>query len=98
MRISVWRLAFRVSRFALIAILLGIFIFRFPLSAGAAGQFPPNAAAAIIPPAGPAACGSLTPGEVYSRLKQSTFSHNAYSAVYYHATERGARHEVFARG
>ena len=44
------------------------------------------------------ACGSLTPDQVYARLKQETFSHNTYTALYYQSTERGARHEVFVRG
>ncbi len=63
-----------------------------------AESFPANAPATMIPPAAPNACGNLTPEEVYARLKKETFSHNGYTATYYHSTERGKKHEIFARG
>jgi len=58
----------------------------------------PNAAAQIIAPSDPNACGNMKPEDVYARLKKETFSHNAYTATYYHSTERGRKHEIFARG
>jgi outer membrane lipoprotein-sorting protein len=57
------------------------------LAAGtlAAGPLPENGC-----PPGP-------PEQLYARLKQETFAHNAYTATYSHSTERGARHEIYAR-
>ena len=63
-----------------------------------AETFTPNAPATITPPSDPNACGSMRPEEVYAKLKKETFSHNAYTATYYHSTERGKKHEIFARG
>lgn len=42
-------------------------------------------------------CGSMVPREIYEKCKRETMSLSTYKAVYYHATERGADHEVYAR-
>jgi len=49
-------------------------------------------------PARTGGCPELSPEEVYARLKRETLSHNTYSAVFYHSTERGKRHEIFVHG
>lgn len=43
-------------------------------------------------------CPALAAAEIYAKLKQETLSHNTYTAVYFHSTERGKNHEVWARG
>jgi len=43
-----------------------------------------------------AGCESMSPEAVYARLKAETFSHNGYTTVYSHRTERGKNHEVYA--
>lgn len=53
------------------------------------------AAATMVQGAGPS---SPTPSELYARMKKETLSHNAYTATYYQASERGKSHEMFARG
>jgi len=63
-----------------------------------AESFPASAPATMTPPAVPNACGNLKPEEIYARLKKETFSHNGYTATYFHQTERGKKHEIFARG
>ena len=58
-------------------------------------------AAAIFfpgPGVGSDSCPAMTAEEVYARLKKETLSHNTYTAVFEHRTERGANHEVWARG
>lgn len=44
------------------------------------------------------ACGTMTQEEIYSRLKKEVFSHNSYTATYFHSSERGKRHEIFFHG
>jgi len=43
-------------------------------------------------------CPTLSPAEIYARLKRETLSHNTYSAVFFHSTERGPKHELFVHG
>ncbi|HUT52219.1 MAG TPA: hypothetical protein VM658_02400 [bacterium] len=47
-------------------------------------------------PAG--SCPKLSPEEIYARLKQETRSHQTYTAVFYHSTERGPKHEMYVHG
>jgi hypothetical protein len=43
-------------------------------------------------------CPAMSAEEIYARLKKETFSHQSYTAVFFHSTERGKNHEMYVHG